>query len=152
MLNNWRDWFNQLIFIGHVSRYRHCYRCLEYGCKQEWKISSHLPVRTVAKHGVLEMWHSREGVQIRKKRWPNEGYQWLSGKHLLYSMAVLKDWLHIGKLTKYLHMLDTFKDIKDSGSSFSRCHTMELPIQKRKITKINLVVWDWNRRYYMNSV
>lgn len=35
ILNNQRYSFQQLIFIEHISCYRHCSRCLEYRYKQE---------------------------------------------------------------------------------------------------------------------
>ena len=66
ILNPQGDSFKQLVFIDHISRYRHSSRYWECGHKQEEKLFALLAVKTVSQHGMSEMKCSKD-VPMWKK-------------------------------------------------------------------------------------
>ena len=66
ILNPQGDSFKQLVFIDHISRYRHCSRYWECGHKQEEKLSALLAVKTVSQHGMSEMKRSKDVLMWKK--------------------------------------------------------------------------------------
>lgn len=68
-----------------------------------------------------------------RKEKPSDGCWSLSGDPLFRGVAMLGDWLHKGKLMKYIPVLRIhFQATKDNETQVSHYQKRELPMRKRR--------------------